>query len=1192
MMGNAASKAEGSSRQSLDTVKTSSSVARISDSNDYPRQQSTPRSTSRPTFSANNEGYNFPGYARSRQLLQQQRNGLSLSDINKGTGERKPADRVSDEFWPAGISPPKGPRAMVIPNSKYTEDETNQMAITELLKLEANERRQSSSTPGRRSYCDSEKASIKSEGHQKPHLSIPPFRPEPAFEYSKLQASSGRVSQAAQRQPESEIASRAPRRNGPLNDLKVPSEDTTEDTMLDVSHGNGTNPTLVSTGAPYTKSKDCDTLPVALDCSLTPTHGDSGNNCAALTLDRFKNRDSPPLPLLPKSLGSHLRFNGDDTKSLSSDSGRTPSETSSTPSDMRIKKCHVCRKPQASDDTFRCARCSKRSGFVSAAASKRTGSSLRPNGDKTQLPASVKQINIKPLNDNERPMKRQKLDHSEQSSLGPPQTSVQTSVNEATSSAVQAHTPLQANSASVKDTILNHSFNRSIGAAEKGESFQTHSPMTKTVVPIEAQAPGPRPAHESNELGSEPGQMSVATDRGQCLELVKPSTVDTHMSLNSDSGMNGRSLHTRGLPSQPIKTHAEVSDFYDIDSFDIGVGPYESNATILSSDPSANKCLGKRAQKRSLPPEFDDDALSDKSISIESDQPEPTDINRSVRRSSSPALFADKVATLREQDRANSSMNSPLSSCLDSIQTRPNQPPTPVDATLLDSSPTSDFTPRTNGVGKTSDSTTSGYFHKHSSAAKTRPEAANPSLKKYPLSTSPCSMCGKRVLKSFSKNSSKTLCVLCAKAKGSSIPATGNPTPANGTLLSPELPNVAPLDETVSSTSFIKPLSSDNSKQTPQRGSKPQQSRPMKVFPEQTSPFKTVSPRTKRKFAAGRVNGAPGPSVKPILKKSHAKPAVNGHTGAELHAIVPQPPSDTKELESVIPSAIPLPSRRTTEVEERSRHPDGTDSQKQVTPIIRSPRENRKESPNAEVVLAQAISQAVLEHQETGRASLARNQHLERELAAKELELEKLKVEIAALKEQTSKSDESEHKRTIAALKEQLQSLQHQSKREQFPPPSHTEKDIFKAWPQYRPEVVWFDRGAKIAEIKQRPSRKATFGKRLANIRKERDNVHHEIDRPAPGSHKNPKKPRTIEETRPSGGLESYGAGSPEPGIPSNEESDAQPTFEERIGVPPNSIPTIYDKALAYRDGTKVKGKLPRAKVVYKVGRNVAGQLK
>ncbi|MCJ1283902.1 hypothetical protein MMC26_003233 [Xylographa opegraphella] len=51
--------------------------------------------------------------------------------------------------------------------------------------------------------------------------------------------------------------------------------------------------------------------------------------------------------------------------------------------------------------------------------------------------------------------------------------------------------------------------------------------------------------------------------------------------------------------------------------------------------------------------------------------------------------------------------------------------------------------------------------------------------------------------------------------------------------------------------------------------------------------------------------------------------------------------------------------------------------------------------------------------------------------------------------------------------------------------------------------------------------------------------------------------------------------------------------FDKALGLPQNPIPVRIDGMLAYRDGTRdANGRLPRAKQLFKVGRNVPGELK
>lgn len=121
-----------------------------------------------------------------------------------------------------------------------------------------------------------------------------------------------------------------------------------------------------STSQDHVQAKDHETSPSALNTPHRSKLNEGGADGATSMLERLKDCDSPQLPFLQKNTASHLRFNGDDTKSFSSEfsvsSGRTPSEASSTPSDMKPKKCHVCSKFQTNEylPLVRCTGCKRR----------------------------------------------------------------------------------------------------------------------------------------------------------------------------------------------------------------------------------------------------------------------------------------------------------------------------------------------------------------------------------------------------------------------------------------------------------------------------------------------------------------------------------------------------------------------------------------------------------------------------------------------------------------------------------------------------------------------------------------------------------------------------------------------------------------------------------------------------------------
>ncbi|KAF2184271.1 hypothetical protein K469DRAFT_750901 [Zopfia rhizophila CBS 207.26] len=135
------------------------------------------------------------------------------------------------------------------------------------------------------------------------------------------------------------------------------------------------------------------------------------------------------------------------------------------------------------------------------------------------------------------------------------------------------------------------------------------------------------------------------------------------------------------------------------------------------------------------------------------------------------------------------------------------------------------------------------------------------------------------------------------------------------------------------------------------------------------------------------------------------------------------------------------------------------------------------------------------------------------------------------------------------------------------------ERDFFTAFPEFSTQMTTSEREKKIEQIKKRPSRKATFGKRLAFARIHRKDVHDELSwyRKTTYSHS-------------LGQVQDCGV----------EMQDNQvETFRDIMDLPENAIPMVApDGQLAFRDGVMVNGRLPRPKVIYKVGRHFAGNLK
>ncbi|OJD33631.1 set1-like protein [Diplodia corticola] len=200
-------------------------------------------------------------------------------------------------------------------------------------------------------------------------------------------------------------------------------------------------------------------------------------------------------------------------------------------------------------------------------------------------------------------------------------------------------------------------------------------------------------------------------------------------------------------------------------------------------------------------------------------------------------------------------------------------------------------------------------------------------------------------------------------------------------------------------------------------------------------------------------------------------------------------------------------------------------------------------------------------------------------------------------------------------------------------------KDLWTAAPEYDPANDLWDREAKIAEIKARPSRKARFMQNLAYARLDRppNALYVEVERPLPKTYRAPPPDRPGSGYSHSSSVkaapradsarsnldtdDAWNSDSNDTDIPdaptqatattmttgdalagtaeaSYDDADLEKpemfdTLEELLGLPANFVPTLYDGRLAFRDGTMgLDGRRPRAKKIFKVGRNVPGELK
>ncbi len=202
-------------------------------------------------------------------------------------------------------------------------------------------------------------------------------------------------------------------------------------------------------------------------------------------------------------------------------------------------------------------------------------------------------------------------------------------------------------------------------------------------------------------------------------------------------------------------------------------------------------------------------------------------------------------------------------------------------------------------------------------------------------------------------------------------------------------------------------------------------------------------------------------------------------------------------------------------------------------------------------------------------------------LQARELELQKAKDDVARLTQQLVVRDDKAEDGELVQLKTEVTALKQQIVSSERKPekvePKFNHTNLFTAAPELLPDVVFFDADAKKKEIEKRRTRKQTFGRRLANIRRERGQYpHREV-------YRHSQKPSQVfgnltffpaeesTETSPTKRRELQDLGPGETVDPGANDEETRPlSFEDLMGVPINAIPCIVDSQLAYRDGTRV----------------------
>lgn len=214
---------------------------------------------------------------------------------------------------------------------------------------------------------------------------------------------------------------------------------------------------------------------------------------------------------------------------------------------------------------------------------------------------------------------------------------------------------------------------------------------------------------------------------------------------------------------------------------------------------------------------------------------------------------------------------------------------------------------------------------------------------------------------------------------------------------------------------------------------------------------------------------------------------------------------------------------------------------------------------------------------ETGKMKEQHTKALEEE----EKELQHAEAKIHQMKEEIEARNTNEQGYELANLQNEIAALKDRLALAEKPDDEWikylpTTTNFYEAAPHLHPDVVSFDRGAKLKEIENRPSRKQTFGKRLSNVRKERGLYPHYL--PGKQLTKEPSPVRTaVAVVLSSDGEKSLEAEDQDSGdLAERSEASlsgndkAMRVFDEMMAIPKNPIPCLVDNQLAWRDGTRV----------------------
>ena len=218
--------------------------------------------------------------------------------------------------------------------------------------------------------------------------------------------------------------------------------------------------------------------------------------------------------------------------------------------------------------------------------------------------------------------------------------------------------------------------------------------------------------------------------------------------------------------------------------------------------------------------------------------------------------------------------------------------------------------------------------------------------------------------------------------------------------------------------------------------------------------------------------------------------------------------------------------------------------------------------------------------QATDEIAKLKEQHT-KALEGKETELQHAKAELDQLREKPEPRNTNEQGYELANLRDEVATLKDRLAIAEKPDDEWikylpTTTNFYEAAPHLHPDVVSFDRDAKLKEIEKRPSRKQTFGKRLSNVRKERGLYPHYLFGKPPTKEPSPARTAVAVVMSSDGGkvveVEDQDSGalseSSEESLSGNEK--AMRAFDQMMAVPNNPIPCLVDNQLAWRDGTRV----------------------